>query len=241
MTLKIGDSGSKVRELQELLISQGIECQIDGVFGRDTQRAVREFQTNKLIEPDGTAGPETWRALEGPKNSEYVPEFVFGKSFEVEQFKEYVKTLRWSHWRPSLIVIHHTAAPSLSQRPLGFTYQHMINIKEFYKSKNWDRGPHLFIDDSKIWTFSPLTERGIHAVSFNKTGIGLELLGNFDSENPWEERGLKVVKTAVEAVKAIMEELHLDKECIRFHRDDPKTNKTCPGINFSKKKFLDLL
>ncbi len=239
--IKLGDSGELVKYAQELLNSHNIACSPDGVFGKGTLRAVREFQTNNLISPDGVVGEETWAALEGPKNKEKTPSFEFGRAFSAVEFADLVKKTHWINWRPSLIVIHHTAAPSLAQRPNGFIHQHMINIKDFYKSKGWSAGPHLFVDENKIWTFSPLTERGIHAVSFNKTGIGLELLGDFDTEDPWSGRGLKVVQTTVEAVKALMAALNLNKECIRFHRDDPKTNKTCPGVNFSKKKFLDLL
>src|SRR5688572_26937829 len=118
MTLKIGDSGSKVKELQELLLSQGILCEVDGVFGRGTQRAVREFQTRELLEPDAVVGDLTWDALNGPKNHEKpleIAKFEFGKAYLPKQFEDYIKKITWSNWKPSLIVIHHTAAPSLAQ------------------------------------------------------------------------------------------------------------------------------
>ena len=75
--------------------------------------------------------------------------------------------------------MHHTAAPSLAQRPRGLTIQHIRNIQNYYQSQlGWSSGPHLFIDDDQIFGMSSLERRGIHAVSFNRTHIGIEVLGN---------------------------------------------------------------
>ncbi|MFH8516972.1 peptidoglycan-binding protein [Streptomyces gelaticus] len=35
----------------------------DGVFGRDTTRAVTAFQTEHRLAVDGIVGPDTWSAL----------------------------------------------------------------------------------------------------------------------------------------------------------------------------------
>jgi hypothetical protein len=242
-TLKLGDSGQEVKELQLLLISHGFGIGVDGQFGPQTQKTVKEFQILHGLKADGVVGPTTWSKLEGPKNEDNKPKvsFEFGKSFSPEKFKELVDQLIWTNWKPSLIVIHHCAEPSLAQRPAGFTHQHMLNIKDFYKAKGWSSGPHLFTDDDQIWTFSPLTAKGIHAVSFNSTGIGIEMLGDFDAEDPKSGRGKAVINTTVSAVKALMAKLNLGKDCIRFHRDDPKTSKTCPGTKITKEWFLSLL
>lgn len=166
---------------------------------------------------------------------------IEGKPYSHSEFKAYLDTLKPGAWKPSLIVIHHCAAPSLKQRPIGFIPQHMLNLQDFYEGKGWSAGPHLFTDDDQIWTFSPLTARGVHAVSFNATGIGIEMLGDYDSEDPWQGRGLDVLRTTCVAVLALMKKFGLDEKSIRFHRDDPKTNKTCPGRKISKDKFLEFL
>lgn len=63
-TLRIGDSGEAVRELQtilkNLLYYNGT---IDGIFGSGTQTAVKSFQTNNKITADGIVGRNTWSAL----------------------------------------------------------------------------------------------------------------------------------------------------------------------------------
>lgn len=166
---------------------------------------------------------------------------ILGKPYFPQDFDTYIRTLKWSSWKPSLIVVHHCAAPSLEQRPNGFLSEHMLNLQDFYESKGWSAGPHLFTDDDQIWTFSPLTSRGVHAVSFNATGIGLEMLGNFDVEDPWSGRGLDVLTTTAKAVNSLLSVLQLTPDAIRFHRDDPQTTKTCPGKRIKKEQFLELM
>ncbi|MFZ4600516.1 MAG: N-acetylmuramoyl-L-alanine amidase, partial [Terrimicrobiaceae bacterium] len=80
-----------------------------------------------------------------------------------------------------------------------------------------------------------------HAVSFNRNGIGIEMLGDYDSEDPWSGRGLQVLRTTAHVVRSLMAVLNVGKEAVRFHRDDPKTSKTCPGKLIEKGKFLELL
>jgi N-acetylmuramoyl-L-alanine amidase len=56
--------GDDVVTLQERLTGLGFSPgRVDGIFGRNTDHAVREFQLNVGLRTDGTAGPETFRAL----------------------------------------------------------------------------------------------------------------------------------------------------------------------------------
>lgn len=58
--------GRDVRELQQALSTLGFSCNtVDGIFGRFTEQAVREFQRNCGQPGDGIAGPDTVRALMG--------------------------------------------------------------------------------------------------------------------------------------------------------------------------------
>lgn len=57
-------TGDDVAELQQRLLDMGFDPgRCDGVFGRRTDTAVREFQRNVGIQPDGTCGPTTLKAL----------------------------------------------------------------------------------------------------------------------------------------------------------------------------------
>ena len=62
--LERGSSGSSVRTLQHALVAAGYELDVDGVFGGDTDAAVRHFQSANDLSADGIVGPDTWSALE---------------------------------------------------------------------------------------------------------------------------------------------------------------------------------
>ncbi len=63
-TLRQGDRGEDVRELQEILNNLSyFSGANDGVFGSNTAVAVRVFQTNNRLTPDGIVGRNTWSAL----------------------------------------------------------------------------------------------------------------------------------------------------------------------------------
>lgn len=62
--LRVGMRGSAVNGLQERLKAIGaFKGAIDGVFGSETQEAVKSAQRSFNLEPDGIVGPETWTAL----------------------------------------------------------------------------------------------------------------------------------------------------------------------------------
>lgn len=63
--IKKGDSGSVVLEIQQSLNEHGAVPKIDedGVFGNDTVKAMKFFQTHNNLKADGIAGPATFAAL----------------------------------------------------------------------------------------------------------------------------------------------------------------------------------
>ena len=63
-TLKYGDSGSRVTELQTALVKLGYNTNgVDGRFGAGTKRAVISFQKDNGLEADGLAGTKTLELL----------------------------------------------------------------------------------------------------------------------------------------------------------------------------------
>lgn len=65
--LKRGNKGTAVRLLQEKLNQHGAHLKPDGDFGDRTEQAVKDFQRNHGLSPDGVAGPNTMKALEGKR------------------------------------------------------------------------------------------------------------------------------------------------------------------------------
>lgn len=167
---------------------------------------------------------------------------IVGKRFSPEEFGRYLQGIpdEQMSWIPGNLTMHHTASPSLAQRPApqALTEQHMRNLRSWYHDRlGWSRGPHLFVDDNGIWVFSPITNRGVHAVSFNSSRIGIEMLGNFDVEDPYSGRGLEVTRMSVAAAAALCDRFRFDPGQINGHRDDPRTSKTCPGRLFDLARF----
>ncbi len=58
MLLKRGSKGSHVKELQTAL-----DLSADGIFGADTELAVRRFQSTNGLTADGIVGTKTWEAI----------------------------------------------------------------------------------------------------------------------------------------------------------------------------------
>lgn len=166
-----------------------------------------------------------------------------GKVWSDDSFKEYLKTVKKPSWARA-VTIHHTAAPSLAQRPNGFLIQHIHNIMNYYRGTlKWNRGPHLFTDEDEIFGMTPLTVQGIHAVSFNSYSIGVEVLGNYDIEDPFSGRGLKCWELAARCTSDLLDWIGVapSSTSVLFHRDDKRTSKSCPGRRITKPWFLDLV
>ena len=58
-----GDQQHPVQTLQYLLRARGHTVTADGIFGPNTESAVRAFQQEKNLSIDGIVGPNTWSAL----------------------------------------------------------------------------------------------------------------------------------------------------------------------------------
>lgn len=79
-TLRKGSSGADVEYLQKLLKAEGYEIGksgpdgdgIDGIFGGETLSAVRAYQSDHNLTPDGIVGKQTWAVLEmdGPNEGD---------------------------------------------------------------------------------------------------------------------------------------------------------------------------
>lgn len=62
--LKKGDRGSDVRKIQAVLQKIGYDVgPIDGIFGSNTEEAVKRFQLNNGLVVDGIIGPKTYELL----------------------------------------------------------------------------------------------------------------------------------------------------------------------------------
>jgi peptidoglycan hydrolase-like protein with peptidoglycan-binding domain len=57
--------GEAVRQLQQRLQAKKVyNGPVDGIFGSQTEAAVRQVQRNHNLTVDGIVGPATWRVLQ---------------------------------------------------------------------------------------------------------------------------------------------------------------------------------
>ena len=95
--LKRGDKGTYVTLLQTKLIQQGYDCGkwgADGSFGAATEEAVKKYQRNHELDPDGVVGVKTWECLNSGEVSLYTVRIEhLGKSVADEIVKKYGGTM----------------------------------------------------------------------------------------------------------------------------------------------------
>lgn len=107
----------------------------------------------------------------------------------------------------------------------------MESMGEAYEQRGWDSGPHLFLAaltpgpfTDGVWAGTPLAVPGTHAGDCNPSHIGVEVIGDYDSE-PWPA---KVAELVYGVVVLLMRwgnipvvQVHGHRECL--------ANKSCPG------------
>ncbi|MFH7028660.1 MAG: peptidoglycan-binding protein [Heteroscytonema crispum UTEX LB 1556] len=63
--LRRGNFGLPVRILQRFLFDRGYRLTNDGIFGKQTEEFIKDFQTKSRLLADGIVGVKTWEALTG--------------------------------------------------------------------------------------------------------------------------------------------------------------------------------
>jgi len=163
-----------------------------------------------------------------------------GLRMTIAELKKYLEALSFTTFKPQFTVVHHTASPNLSQRPNGFTDQHLVNLKYYYENvMNWNGAPHFFVDDKGIIVFQALNKPGVHAKSYNSNSWGIEMLGDYDTLVDFNSpRAKEIFENTHELVGFLCHFLKVEPSTLKFHRDDPLTNKTCPGKLVEKSTFV---
>jgi hypothetical protein len=177
---------------------------------------------------------------------------IVGRCFETAaDFLAYLQGLKFGTWRPKFVTMHHTGAPDLKTwqgwqaraKPVS-DEQWMRNLAGYYGSLGWSSGPHFFITPKHYCVLSDPTKRGVHAVSFNALSWGVEVVGDFDRERltgdylDWVASGIAAMHTGAGLQPAPYK---FKVSGLHFHRDDPKTSKTCPGKSIVKGTMADLI
>lgn len=62
-TIKMDDQGPDVKLAQAALQCWGYSIVVTGIFGKEMDEKIRNFQKAKGLHPDGEIGSETWKEL----------------------------------------------------------------------------------------------------------------------------------------------------------------------------------
>ncbi len=102
-----GSKGSDVTELQKLLNNNGYKLDVDGIFGNQTQKAVKEYQQKNSLAVDGIVGNNTWGAL---------TKATAGNTGTTTDAATQAPTFNYNEYKPSDTV---TQAEAMLQQQLG--------------------------------------------------------------------------------------------------------------------------
>jgi len=94
-TLRKGDRGDEVKEMQTALNGHGFNLDVDGSFGKQTETALKSFQASRGLSVDGVCGAATWAALKPPTNAQLYNAFItcLDAIEDLPEFKQLEKML----------------------------------------------------------------------------------------------------------------------------------------------------
>lgn len=61
--LSFGCKSPSVETMQNLLVDVGYVLDVDGIFGKETEQALKDFQKDNKLTVDGICGAKSWKAL----------------------------------------------------------------------------------------------------------------------------------------------------------------------------------
>lgn len=226
LVLRIGSRGTEVQHLQSLL---GLKA--DGIFGQKTLEAVKAFQREHSLFPDGVVGPKTWAILSADD--------------EINITKAIINThITYSPNRQvKYIAIHYTAG-STSRAGAA------MNTRKVFISR--PASADFVVDDHEIvqinpdirnyycWAVgdkrNPYTNGGrLNGAAMNKNTVSIEICSNLKSgmsaaypnHEGWYFKEASLQK-AVELVRYLMKKYGVPKSNVIRHYD--VTGKLCPGL-----------
>jgi len=163
------------------------------------------------------------------------PKVSVSFKFKETGFKAY--ELKKDGFKPRWIVIHHSLSKDDSQT------RNWDAIRKYHLSKGWrDVGYHFGIEyvegKLKVLEGRAVGDRGAHAIGFNRSSIGICLVGNFDNVSPSQDQ----FSALASLCRGLQRDFDIDRDQVIGHRETyDKRNvareKSCPGELFDMDKF----
>lgn len=229
--LKKGDKGENVKALQKAL---GLTA--DGIFGTNTETAVKKYQKSKGLTVDGIVGSATLKALglssiiESTNNNSSSEPFITKLPISRHISNRNGKSIKY-------IVIHFTAGSSSKKGKAK-------DVRDMFQKSSTDASADFCVDDETIVQINPsLTRYYCYAVGdgkgkygiTNSNSISIEMCStlqkgctvNAANHSGWSVTN-KVVDSTVKLTKYLMSKYNVDSSHVVRHYD--ASQKLCPGI-----------
>lgn len=198
-TIKKGSQGAAVKQLQAALhLAQ------DGIFGRITDEAVRDFQRKNGLKADGIVGDATWEKILG-SDGDILPALKTSK----RKIKE--------------LLIHCSA----TREGRNYTIE---NIRNWHKERGFsDIGYHYVIYlDGSIHNGRDVDLIGAHCTNHNTYSIGICYIGGCKYDlSPKDTR----TPEQKEAMLKLLKELKKKYPYATVHGHNEYANKACPSFD----------
>ena len=104
MLLKLGSRGIEVKELQEFL-----NIANDGIFGRDTENSVKNFQSINNLVVDGIVGPATWESMGLASTDSSETSYITSNDLLIHKHYLPLEEYKKGPIDPEYLFLHHTA------------------------------------------------------------------------------------------------------------------------------------
>lgn len=177
-----------------------------------------------------------------------------GRILTIAQLHDHIRDLQFSgSFQPKFPVLHNTSVPDVKTwkgwiaagKPT--MEQWIRNLASYYAGLGWNSMPHAFVlPDGRIGLGAPFNVRGTHTPSWNSISIGIETLGEFESDvwanTPTEQAAVAVFGELCNKLDWQPDGYLRGVRGIHFHKEDPNTtHKTCPGKNVDKARFVGMV
>ena len=233
MTYREGSRGPVVA-----MIQKAVGCYPDGIWGKLTTEAVKNWQRAKGLTADGIAGPRTLAAM----GIEAVTPKTGASSATLSQvtacYGGKVLTLRKSKRRIDEIIVHCTASREGQEQTVEqIRRDHTTPVSK--GGRGWsDIGYHYVVYlDGTVHEGRNVDVSGAHAANHNANSIGVVYVGGVENRPGVPYAQLKPKDTRTEQQKASLLALLMDLRKlyptarIIGHRDVDTHGKACPSFD----------
>ncbi|TDO92508.1 peptidoglycan recognition protein family protein [Enemella evansiae] len=145
-------------------------------------------------------------------------------------------------YRPTYVVIHHTATQNVSDTSQAQAFRLSRQIQNWHMDKGWgDSGQHFTVSrggvvmEARHGSLAAAIGgknfiEGIHAPGSNRTGIGIENEGTYTAQLPPAAQR----RALVQLVAWLCQQYKIPVSQIIGHRDSIGSSTVCPGDTFHK-------